>query len=130
MSSTDAGTPAPGNGSAPAPAPAPRKGLRDHPLGRLLLLGLLLVVALLVARSCGSSQGEVTQEEALEIAREEASFEPCEQPTCEQIRYVPQGIPVRGYWGMVLSDELDEMGRPTRTETFLVDVQTGDVTRR
>ena len=130
MSSTDAGTPAPGNGSAPAPAPAPRKGLRDRPLGRLLLLGLLLMVALLVARSCGSSQGEVTQEEALEIAREEASFEPCEQPTCEQIRYVPQGIPVRGYWGVVLSDELDEMGRPTRTETFLVDVQTGDVTRR
>ena len=90
----------------------------------------MLVAALLVGRSCGSSQGEVTQEEALEIAREEASFEPCAEPTCEQIRYVPQGIPVRGYWGVVLSDELDEMGQPTRTETFLVDVQTGDVTRQ
>jgi hypothetical protein len=96
----------------------------------LALLALVLVGALLVARTCGSNQQQVSQEEAIEIAEEHASFEPCAQPVCVQIRYVPQGIPVRGYWGVVLVKDLDADGNPTRTESFLVDVQTGAVTRR
>ena len=128
MSSTDAGTPAPGDGRPPA-EPAPRRGLRDHPLGRVALLVLILVAALLVARTCGSSRGEITQDEAIEIAKDAASFEPCEQRVCVQVRYVPQGIPVRGFWGVVLSEKLDAEGQPNRTETFLVDVQTGEVAR-
>ncbi len=48
---------------------------------------------------------------------------------CVQIRYVPRGIPVRGYWGVVLSDEIDSDGEPNRTESFLVDVQTGEAAR-
>jgi hypothetical protein len=42
---------------------------------------------------------------------------------------VQRGIPPRAFWGVVLVDELDENGAPSRTESFLVDVQTGDVTR-
>lgn len=128
MSSTDAGTPAQGDGRPPA-EPAPGRGLRDRALGRVALLALILIAALLVARTCGSSQGEITQDEAIEIARDEASFEPCEQRVCVQVRYVPRGIPVRGFWGVVLSEKLDADGQPTRTETFLVDVQTGEVAR-
>jgi hypothetical protein len=129
MSSTGAGTPpAPGNG-APPRGRSRSRDLRDRPLGRIVLLGALLVVALLVARTCGSNQQEVTQEEAIELAKAEASFEPCSQTACVQVRYVPRGVPVRGFWGVVLSDELVDDGRPSRTETFLVDVQTGDVTR-
>jgi hypothetical protein len=126
--STDAGTtPAAGDGQ-PAPEPAPHRGLRDRPLGKLLALALVLVAAAFVARTCGSNNREITQEQAIEIATREASFEPCPQPTCVQIRYVPRGIPVQGYWGVVLADELGADGRPNRTQSFLVSVETGEIT--
>jgi len=82
-----------------------------------------------VARTCGSNNREISQDEAIEIAKESASFEPCPQLQCVQIRYVPRGIPVRGYWGVVLSDTLDSDGQPNRIESFLIDVQTGETAR-
>ena len=128
MSSIDAGTPEPGNGRPPV-EPGPRRGLRDRPLGRILLLALVLVAALVVARTCGSADRNVTQEEAIEIAKENAAFEPCPEQQCVQIRFIQRGIPVQAYWGVVLSDELDDDGQPNRIESFLVDVSTGDVSR-
>jgi hypothetical protein len=65
----------------------------------------------------------------VELAREEVSFEPCPEIQCAQRRFVQRGIPPRSYWGVVFVDELDAEGRPTRTESFLVDASTGDVTR-
>lgn len=129
MASTDAGTPpAAGDGRPPA-EPAPRRGLRDHPLGRVLLLAIVLVAALLVARTCGSTEKNVTQEEAIEIATENAAFEPCAEVGCVQIRYIQRGIPVVAYWGVVLAEDLGEGGRATRIDSFLVNVTTGDVSR-
>ena len=94
-----------------------------------MLLALVLAAALVVARTCGSNNREISQDEAIEIAKENASFEPCPQLQCVQIRYVPRGIPVRGYWGVVLSDTLDSDGQPNRIESFLIDVQTGEAAR-
>ena len=94
-----------------------------------MLFGAVLLAALVVARTCGSNNREISQDEAIEIAKESASFEPCPELQCVQIRYVPRGIPVRGYWGVVLSDELDSDGEPNRTESFLIDVQTGEAAR-
>jgi len=94
-----------------------------------VLFGAVLLAALVVARTCGSNNKEISQDEAIEIAKESASFEPCPELQCVQIRYVPRGIPVRGYWGVVLSDELDSEGEPNRTESFLIDVQTGEAAR-
>ena len=94
-----------------------------------MLFGAVLLAALVVARTCGSNNREISQDEAIEIAKESASFEPCPELQCVQIRYVPRGIPVRGYWGVVLSDELDSEGEPNRTESFLIDVQTGEAAR-
>jgi hypothetical protein len=128
MSSTDAGTPAAGDGKPPAP-PKERRGLRDSNLGRILLLLIVLVGALLAARTCGSAERNVTQDKAIEIAKENAAFEPCPQQQCVQVRYVQRGIPVRAYWGVVLSDKLDEDGRPNRIASFLIDVTSGAVTR-
>jgi hypothetical protein len=71
----------------------------------------------------------VSQEEAIEIAKEEAAFEPCPEQQCVQVRYIQRGIPVKAYWGVVLSDELDAEGQPNRVESFLIDVTTGDVSR-
>jgi len=90
---------------------------------------MALLAALLVARTCGSNNKEISQDEAIEIAKESASFEPCPQLQCVQIRYVPRGIPVRGFWGVVLSDKIDSDGEPNRTESFLIDVQTGEAAR-
>ncbi|MBA3382886.1 MAG: hypothetical protein H0T97_13670 [Actinobacteria bacterium] len=90
---------------------------------------MVLLAALLVARTCGSNTKEISQDEAIEIAKENASFEPCPQLQCVQIRYVPRGIPVRGFWGVVLSDKIDSDGEPNRTESFLIDVQTGEAAR-
>ena len=128
--STSAGTsPEPGNGRPPA-APTPRKDLRDSLWGRALILGALLVFTLLVSKTCASNRDDVTQAEALDLAIAEASFEPCEQEICRQIRFLNQGIPPVGYWGVVLSEEIDAQGQPNRTESFLVNASTGDVEKQ
>jgi hypothetical protein len=128
MSSTDAGTPAAGDGRPPA-EPTARRGLSDRPLGRILLLALVLVAALVVARTCGSHGREVSQEEAIEIAKSEAVFTPCAERGCVVVRAVQQGIPTRLVWIVGLAESLDEDGRPTRFVNFLVDARTGEITR-
>jgi hypothetical protein len=128
MASTDAGTPAAGNGQPPA-EPTPRRGLRDRALGKLLILGLVLAAAFLSTRACGAADRNVSSDEAIEIAKKNASFEPCPQVPCAQSRFIQKGIPPRPYWGVVLSEKLDAEGVPTRTESFLVDAITGDVSR-
>ena len=78
-------------------------------------------------RTCGAANRNVSQEEAIEIAKENASFEPCSLDKCVAIRYVQRGIPTRGFWLVGLAETLDEQGNPMRTESFLVSVSTGEV---
>ena len=126
--STSGDRPEPGDGVPPAPTAA-RRGLRDHPLGRILLLLAVLGIALFAARTCASQNKEISQEEAVEIAVRFVGFEPCAESVCLQIRYLQQGIPVRGYWLVGLAESLDENGEPVRPVSVLVDVQTGEATR-
>ena len=49
-------------------------------------------------------------------------------PDRHQVRFVQQGIPARGYWGVSFV-ELGPDGAPAKVEVFLVDARTGDVTR-
>jgi hypothetical protein len=88
----------------------------------------VLLAALVATRTCASADRNIDADEAVELAREEVSFEPCPQIQCAQRRFVQRGIPPRAFWGVVFADELDADGRPTRTESFLVDASTGDVT--
>jgi hypothetical protein len=124
-----AGAPESGNGRPPA-EPTPRRDLRDSIWGKLLLLGLVLVVAILVSQSCGSSAGDISQDEAVELAIDSASFEPCAEEVCRQVRFLQQGVPPVGYWAVVLSEEIGAQGQPTRVESFLVNASSGEVTRR
>jgi hypothetical protein len=126
MSSTDAGTPAAGNGQPPA-EPAPRRDLRDSRWGKVALLLAVLFLAFLVSRSCANQSQEITQDEAVELAKEHAAFEPCAEEICQQVRFLQQGIPPRPYWAVVLSEHIDAQGRPTRVQSFLVNAQTGAV---
>lgn len=126
--STSAGTPPePGNGPPPV-TPAPRKDLRDGLWGRALILGVLLLFTLLVSKTCASNRDDITQQEAVEIAIENASFTPCPEEICRQVRFLQQGIPPVGYWGVVLSERINAQGQPNRTESFLINAATGAVT--
>jgi Peptidase propeptide and YPEB domain len=62
------------------------------------MLAVVLLAAVLVARTCGSSQPTVSQEEAVEIAKRQVDFE----PRGVQIRNVPRGIEGRRSWAVSL----------------------------
>lgn len=109
--------------------PAPKRGLRDRALGRVLLLGLVLVAALLAARSCAAHEQEISQDEAVELATERASFTPCAQDGCVVVRAVQQGIPPELVWIVGLAESLDAGGKPTRVENYVVNARSGEVTR-
>jgi hypothetical protein len=127
--STSAGTPEPGNGRPPA-EPTPRKDLRDSLWGRALILGVLLLFTFLVSKTCASNRDDISQEEAVDIAIENASFTPCPEEICRQVRFLQRGVPPVGYWGIVLSERIRADGQPNRTESFLVNAATGDVSKQ
>ena len=95
-----------------------------------MILGVLLLVTLLVSKTCASNRDDVTQQEAVDLAIAEASFTPCPEEICRQVRYLNQGVPPVGYWGVVLSERINAEGQPNRTESFLVNASTGDVTKQ
>jgi len=45
------------------------------------------------------------------------------------IRAIQRGIPTRLVWVVGLAESLDADGRPTRFENFIVDAETGEITR-
>jgi len=106
MSSSDAGA---------------RRGLRDHPLGRVLILVTLLVVAALVARSCTGSENNLTKDEAVEIAREVLIFD----AESEQVRFVRQGVPTQGFW--YVSFYNGSARAPTLVQLVKIDAASGDI---
>jgi hypothetical protein len=102
--------------------PAPSRGLRDRPLGRILLLLAVLVVAFVASRSCASRDTEVDSDEAVEIAREEVDYE----PERVMVRFTPRGIDSRPHWAVSFS-VVDAAGNAERVTVVLVDARTGDV---
>ena len=79
--------------------------------------------ALLVARGCGSEGRNVSDDEAVALAKKQADF----TPERYQVRFVQQGLPPHPFWAVSLYDE-GPRGRPTRYEVYLVDATTGEVT--
>jgi hypothetical protein len=125
--STSAGTPSESGNGRPDGTVRPRRDLRDSWWGRALALGLVLLVAVLVSRACTNRSQQVSQDEAMSIALEHATFTPCAREICRQIRYLQRGVPPVGYWAIVLSKHVDAQGQPDRIETFLVNATTGAV---
>jgi hypothetical protein len=98
-----------------------RRGLRDRPLGKIAILLAVLLTALLVARSCGSSQPQVTQDEAVEIARDAIDFE----PTRVQVRNVPRSLQGQRSWAVSLYT--GTATNPLRCRLVEVDARSGRV---
>jgi hypothetical protein len=96
------------------------RGFRDRPLGRIAILVVVLVVALLVARTCGSTQPDVSSEQAIEIAREEVGF----AGPGVQIRNVPRGFE-RRMW--VVDLYTGPARNPGRCRQVEIDADRGDV---
>jgi hypothetical protein len=85
------------------------------------MLAVVLVAALLVARTCGSSQPTVTQEEAIEIAKQRVDFE----PRSVQIRNVPRGLEGRRSWAVSLYT--GTISRPGTCRVVEIDASSGQV---
>ena len=88
-------------------------------------IATLLLVALLVSRSCAAADRKVSQERAISIARAATPFE----PDRVQIRLVQRGIPPRAVWAVSLYDVTAD-GAPTRVNVVLVDGRTGEIVDR
>jgi hypothetical protein len=98
------------------------RDIRDRPLFRIALLVAVLLVAFAVTKSCARQQNDVSQDEAVAIAREQIDFE----PDRHQIRYLPQGVPPVYYWA-VNFQQLNDNGNVVRTEVVLVNADTGEI---
>jgi Peptidase propeptide and YPEB domain len=99
-----------------------RRGLRDRPLGKVAILVAVLLVALVVARTCGSTRPDVSSEEAEQIAREQIDFS---APNM-QIRNVPRGFERRAWIVDLYTGTPSNPGRCRQVE---IDAESGEVIR-
>jgi hypothetical protein len=98
-----------------------KPALRDRALVRVAMLAVVLVAALLVARTCGSTEPTVTQAEAIEIAKEQVDFE----PRSVQIRNVPRGLEGRRSWAVSLYT--GTISRPGTCRIVEIDARSGSI---
>ncbi|HEX2109970.1 MAG TPA: PepSY domain-containing protein [Gaiellaceae bacterium] len=100
---------------------AAARSFRESPWAKAAILVAVLIVAFGVSRSCGSSAGAVSQEEAVEIARGEIDY----QPDGINVRNFPRGIPPRRLWAVKLYT--GTQSDPGRMTEVVIDAETGDV---
>jgi hypothetical protein len=81
----------------------------------------VLVLALLVARTCGRVGDEISQEKAVAIAREQIDFD----AEHHQIRLFKKGLQSHPYWGVSLYN--GDRSNPTRCQVVQIDAENGDV---
>jgi hypothetical protein len=105
-------------------APAATRSLRERPLGRVAIVVGVLLLALVVSRACTGRGSEISEEEAVAIARREVTY----QPDRTMVRFVRRGAPrARPFWAVSLST-LDSEGKLDRVTVVLVDARTRAVT--
>lgn len=80
------------------------------------------MVIVLVARSCGRTDPDISQERAIEIAKAQVAFEPNEV----MIRYQRRGLNQREFWLVGLGIKRSD-GSYERATNVLVDADTGAV---
>jgi hypothetical protein len=86
------------------------------------MLAFVLGLAFVAARACANADPDVSQEQAIEIARGVAAFE----PDGTQIRFVRQGIPQPiGVWAVSMYQ--GTAVQPTRYQVVTVNATTGEI---
>jgi hypothetical protein len=99
------------------------RGLRDRPLGRILILLVVLVLAFAVSRSCGATEINVTQDEAVAIAKRQVDFEPTEVI----VRFLKRGLNQREFWLVGLARQ-NSAGQREQATNVILSAETGEVT--
>lgn len=95
--------------------------LRDRPLFKVGAVLAVLLAAFLVSRSCGAVGNEISQDEAVAIARGQIGFEAQQF----QVRLFKRGIDSHPYWGVSLYN--GPRTQPTRCRIVQVDAVSGRV---
>ena len=99
--------------------PKPR-GLRDRALGRVLMLGVVLVLAFAVTKGCGSD-GSLDADDAKRVAQSVQTFEPDQV----QVRFFRRGVNSTPLWAVSLYQGTAK--RPTRVQVVVVNATTGEI---
>ena len=81
----------------------------------------ILVLAFIVARTCGRVGDNVSQEKAVAIARDAIDFD----AEHHQIRLFKKGLDSHPYWGVSLYN--GDRSHPTRCQVVQVDAESGVV---
>ena len=89
----------------------------------MAVIGLVLVAAFAVAQTCQKDQLRVSKEQAIEIARDEVSFD----PERTQIRMLRQGLGSRPFWIVSLSIPGEREDTFRRLAVVRVDANSGKV---
>ena len=96
---------------------------------RVAVLAGILVLAFVVAKGCQDKQVDVTQEEAVKIAKDQIDFE----PTYTQVRLLRQGLNRKAFWFVSMSIPIGFSGdRPdlfAALSVVEIDARTGEVTK-
>ena len=101
-----------------------RRGSWSRIEPRLVALLLLLPLTFLASRSCGDTSHQVTQSEAVAIAKRQIDY----RPDGANVRFVRRGIPTVAYWAVSLWQQAPGGGH-TNVTVVVVDAQTGHVTQ-
>ena len=98
------------------------RGLRDRPLGRVLILVVVLLAALLVSKSCGATSTSVSQQEAIAIAKQQISY----TANHVQIRLIKRGLKSQAFWAVSLSQKQPD-GKLKNVTVVVIHGDTGAV---
>jgi uncharacterized membrane protein YkoI len=83
----------------------------------------VLVAAFVVAQTCQKDQVRVSKEQAIQIAREQVSF----NPERTQVRLLRQGLNSKPFWIVSLSIPGEQENTFRRLATVRIDANTGKV---
>ncbi len=89
----------------------------------MLVIALVLVAAFGVAQTCQKDEVRVSEEQAIQTARDQVSFE----PELTQIRMLRQGLGSKPFWIVSLSIPGEAEGTFKRIAVVRVDANTGKV---
>jgi hypothetical protein len=102
---------------------APVTGRRRLPPRALILFVLFAAVALFASRTCAESARPVTQDRAVQIARDQIPF----TPDGFNVRFLRRGVSEHPYWAVSLWTR-GAGGGYDRITVVLVDADSGQVT--
>jgi hypothetical protein len=98
------------------------KDLRDQTWFRVAVIAGLLLIIFVASRSCQRQGLDVSQKEAIAIAKEQVDFEPDEV----QIRLLRQGVNYSQRWVVGLAEKRPN-GERFNSTVVVIDAHTGEV---